>query len=159
MLRCSPSGGSPISRRTAAGHPEEGLKLLVPPEPAMRHFNAAAWSHSLGEFPTYAEARDAIVDFWTMKLGRLPRGFKYQIQYHSDKTSDYWSEVGDTNLRVWFEFLDLNASMPHGPLTPQGYMADKDERAQTRKWFARKEPRFVHYNRNPPDAALSVRLT
>jgi hypothetical protein len=126
--------------------PRGRLEAFVVP----RMSGTREFSHSLGEFQTYAQASDAILNWRTLNEGVFPRNVDCQIRYLSYKCSDWWSALGTKDLRDWCEFLDLKASEPKGPDKPPGYYGEKIHKAQTRKWFPRRHT--IHVHREPPDA-------
>jgi hypothetical protein len=125
-------------------------QLLVP-------YTPGSVNQSLGEFPTYVAARDAILGWWA-SAGQFPRGLTPTIRYNSSKCSDYW-EVGladkNENLREYWENLRIEASEPRGPQHPPGHLAAKIDKKCRSRWGRKRgydnliDPRRFEI---PPDA-------
>lgn len=136
--------------------PRGRLEAFVPPQKVLTHYTLAQVSHSIGEFPTYVEARDAILDWWA-SAGEFPGWTSPKIQYNSSKCTDYWEVTNSRteNLREWWEFLPISATAPHGPKQEPGYWMKQIDR-KSRSWWGR----FRGFNiqidprrfETPPDA-------
>jgi hypothetical protein len=111
-------------------------------------------NQSLGEFETYAAARDAILAWWA-SAGEFPRGLSPKIRYSSSKCSDHWevSHTKSENLREWWENLRIDADGPQGPQHPPGHHEAKIAK-RSRLWGRRSNCLQIDPSRFeiPPDA-------
>ena len=145
-----------VTNQPAGGSwaPRGRLEAFVPVTKRLLPRTLSSVNQSLGEFETYAAARDAILAWWA-SAGEFPRGLSPKIRYSSSKCSDHW-EVSDTkseNLREWWENLRIGADGPKGP---QDLPAPREAKSakRSRRWGRRSNCLRVDPNRFliPPDA-------